>query len=54
MKKINMELIFLNWLKNIFKVEDIRDFSSNINPFGASQKSLDYVKEHLYNVSIYL
>lgn len=36
-----------------FNVKDIRDFSSNINPFGASKKALDYVKEHLENVSIY-
>ena len=36
-----------------FDVKDIRDFSSNINPFGASQKALEYVKQHLQNVSIY-
>ncbi len=36
-----------------FNIEDIRDFSSNINPFGASKKALDYVKEHINNVSIY-
>lgn len=36
-----------------FKPEDIKDYSSNINPFGTSRKALDYVRAHLENISIY-
>ncbi|WP_297629739.1 histidinol-phosphate transaminase [uncultured Clostridium sp.] len=35
------------------KKEDILDFSSNINPFGASQKAKEMVKERIDDVSIY-
>lgn len=36
-----------------FNMENIMDFSSNINPFGASPKALEYVCSHIENVSIY-
>lgn len=36
-----------------FDYDSILDFSSNINPFGASTKALDYIKEHINMVSIY-
>lgn len=36
-----------------FDYEKILDFSSNINPFGASKKALDYIKNHIDIVSIY-
>lgn len=36
-----------------FKLEDIKDFSSNINPFGMSEKALSHVRNHLENLSIY-
>ena len=36
-----------------FNMENIMDFSSNINPFGASPKALEYVCSNIENVSIY-
>ena len=36
-----------------FCIEDIMDFSSNINPFGASPKALDYVCKNIDRLSIY-
>ena len=36
-----------------FNIEDIMDFSSNINPFGASPKALDYVRQNIDKLSIY-
>lgn len=36
-----------------FNPEEIKDFSSNINPFGMSEKALNFVKENLHNLSIY-
>ncbi len=36
-----------------FNIEDIMDFSSNINPFGASPKALDYVRHNIDKLSIY-
>ena len=36
-----------------FKPEDIMDFSSNINPFGASPKALSYIKTHPGIISVY-
>lgn len=36
-----------------FDINSILDFSSNINPFGADKKALDYIKDNLDMVSIY-
>ena len=36
-----------------FNIEDIMDFSSNINPFGASPKALDHIRNNIDKVSIY-
>ena len=36
-----------------FDINNILDFSSNINPFGASRKALGYVSENIDMVSIY-
>lgn len=36
-----------------FDINSILDFSSNINPFGADRKALNYIKEHIDIVSIY-
>lgn len=36
-----------------FKKDEILDFSSNINPFGASEKAKEKVKERIDDVSIY-
>lgn len=36
-----------------FNIDEILDFSSNINPFGANSKALNYVKNHIDLVSIY-
>ncbi len=36
-----------------FNLDDILDFSSNINPFGCSKKALEYVRSNLAKVSIY-
>ncbi|RVU55656.1 pyridoxal phosphate-dependent aminotransferase [Anaerosphaera multitolerans] len=36
-----------------FEIEDIRDFSSNINPLGTSEKALTYLKDNLELVSTY-
>lgn len=35
------------------KIEDIRDFSSNINPLGPSKRALESLKENLYLLSTY-
>ncbi|MGL4874230.1 MAG: pyridoxal phosphate-dependent aminotransferase, partial [Clostridium sp.] len=35
------------------KKEDLSDFSSNINPFGASEKGKNKVIENIDKVSIY-
>lgn len=40
-------------LKYNFNIEDIMDFSSNINPFGASPKALDAIRLNPDLVSIY-
>jgi len=36
-----------------FNIEDIMDFSSNINPFGASPKALEHIRNNIDKVSIY-
>lgn len=36
-----------------FNIEEIEDFSSNINPFGSSEIALADLKEHLYLVQTY-
>ena len=35
------------------KIEDIRDFSSNINPLGPSKRALESLKENLNLLSTY-
>lgn len=36
-----------------FKIEEIKDYSSNINPFGISEKALNYAQKHLADVRMY-
>ncbi|MGB5823936.1 MAG: histidinol-phosphate transaminase [Proteocatella sp.] len=36
-----------------FNIDEILDFSSNINPFGANSKAVEYVRNHMDIVSIY-
>lgn len=36
-----------------FELDEIMDFSSNINPFGPSKKALDHVRENVDKASIY-
>lgn len=36
-----------------FDIDKILDFSSNINPFGANSKAVEYIRDHMDLVSIY-
>lgn len=44
---------YLSFQSSTIDINNILDFSSNINPFGASRKALGYVSENIDMVSIY-